>query len=72
MTAIVQTVEKFLPETKNDNTKDLSTLSIDFITIFGHMTHSIRIQSEQIKPTLKWEYASYLFTGYSKQPLSIW
>ncbi|CAB3979740.1 Hypothetical predicted protein [Paramuricea clavata] len=69
-TAILQTADELLPQTKDDVAKNLAARSIDSVAMLGHMSHTIsQLRREQIRPALKQEYASICTADPTNAPL---
>ena len=69
-TAILQTADKLLPQTKDDVAKKLAARSIDSVAMLGHTSHMIsQLRREQIRPALKQEYASICTADPTNAPL---
>ena len=69
-TAILQTADELLPQTKDDVAKNLAARSIDSVAMLGHTSHMIsQLRREQIRPALKQEYASICTAEPTNAPL---
>ena len=67
---ILQTADELLPKTKEEVNKNLATRSVDAIAMLGHISHELsRTRREQIRPTLKSEYASICTADITNRPL---
>ena len=57
---LLQTADELLPKTKEEVNKNLANRSVDAIAMLGHISHELsRTRREQIRPTLKSEYAQW-------------